>query len=285
MSYTSPLDRLSPIARRYLQDTRHTPVHPHSVRRRDITIQSRTMNITTAELTSLLCIAGVLIAALIWLLYVAVQYTISWIWSYRNKASREHHRNQNGDEVSSYDEVVYREQDVTITQKTSSIPDIREHDVAICRRTPSLLERMVYVFKRPSEGYMGTEREYREEDVTIIRTPSMWERMGSVFKGPSRRSIDAEREGERQQLIAKHAVGKRVGYFEGINSYSEAMREAEAYGDGMYENSGRTATLYKGDRREQLRVVTEIPDRKVAFLEENRSEKIREPRRLEYVLA
>lgn len=167
--------------------------------------------------------------------------------------------------------------------RIQSVSDIREHDVTISRRKPSLLERMVYVFKQPAGGYMSTERDYREHDITI-RTPSIWDRMGSVFRGPSKESITAVREGERQQLIAKHAVGKRVGYFEGINSYNEAMREAEAYADGMYENSRRTPALYKEDYQEQLRVLSEIPDRQVAFLEENHRETIREPGRLGYAV-
>lgn len=122
MSYTSPLDRLSPIARRYLQDAHHLPVHPHSIRRRDTTIQSRTMNITPTELTFFLLIAGVLIAVLIWLCFIAAQYAISWIWSYQDKqTSQEHHRDRYGDEISSYDEVTYREQDVTITQDTECL--------------------------------------------------------------------------------------------------------------------------------------------------------------------
>jgi len=84
---------------------------------------------------------------------------------------------------------------------------------------------------------------YQEQ--TRMRTPSMWARLHYTFRGSSQNSIDAAREEDRQRLISNHAVGKKVGYYEGITSHTEVERQA--YGDGVSESTSSSRSVIHRD--------------------------------------
>jgi hypothetical protein len=103
----TPLDRLSPLARCYLQNILHTPSCLHPSRQN---LSTRTMNITPAELTIFLLVTGTIIALLCLLCYMGIKRKVQ-DYITKKKLRLQNHRPR--DPESSCEEVL--EEIITVT--------------------------------------------------------------------------------------------------------------------------------------------------------------------------